>query len=162
MLVEYNTLAGNTRQFFWDLLALGTRPATPCHQKSEENVSGKKKASAGEIDELIGSQIRIARSMRGQSMEELGAKIDRTYQQVQKYEKGTNRVSASMLWRIANLLDFPISFFYEGVSAGRSRSRIQVISLRAAHRLDRIKEPPVREAIVRLIDDLSSDRKPAP
>ncbi|WP_174000691.1 helix-turn-helix domain-containing protein [Agrobacterium rubi] len=66
------------------------------------------------IDTHVGSQIRARRAMLGISQAMLGDGLGISFQQVQKYEKGTNRVGAGRLQRIAELLDVPISFFFEG------------------------------------------------
>lgn len=65
-------------------------------------------------DKHVGSRVRMRRLMIGVSQEELGDALGLTFQQVQKYEKGTNRISASRLQQIANVLKVPIPFFFEG------------------------------------------------
>lgn len=64
------------------------------------------------IDVQVGKKIRIRRRLLGISQAELGALVSITFQQVQKYEKGTNRVSASRAQQIANLLKVPPSYFF--------------------------------------------------
>ena len=59
--------------------------------------------------------------MQGMSQQVLGEKVGLTFQQIQKYERGFNRVSASMLWRIAETLDVPVSFFFDGIAEGKTR-----------------------------------------
>lgn len=71
------------------------------------------KKSPDPIDVQVGSRIRSRRTMLGMSQERLGEGLGITSQQVQKYEKGTNRVSASRLQQIAQILDVPIPFFFE-------------------------------------------------
>lgn len=70
--------------------------------------------SPNAIDIHVGSRIRQRRGMLGISQEKLGEGLGITFQQVQKYEKGTNRVGASRLQHIAELLNVPIPFFFEG------------------------------------------------
>lgn len=65
------------------------------------------------IDKHVGARIRLRRNILGVSQERLAEGLGITFQQVQKYEKGTNRVGASRLQRIAAVLDAPISFFFE-------------------------------------------------
>jgi transcriptional regulator with XRE-family HTH domain len=65
------------------------------------------------IDVYVGSRIRLRRTMLKMSQETLGENLGITFQQVQKYEKGTNRVGASRLQRIASIFHVPISFFFE-------------------------------------------------
>ena len=66
------------------------------------------------IDVYVGSRVRLRRMMRKVSQEKLGEMLKLTFQQVQKYEKGTNRISASRLYQIATFLDVPLEFFFEG------------------------------------------------
>src|SRR6478736_10001969 len=66
------------------------------------------------IDKYVGSRVRMRRIMLGMSQEKLGDALGLTFQQVQKYEKGTNRIGASRLQQISNILQVPVSFFFEG------------------------------------------------
>ncbi len=66
------------------------------------------------IDRFVGQRLRWRRRELRLSQEKLGEKLDLTFQQVQKYEKGINRISAGRLYEIAKLLGVPIDFFYEG------------------------------------------------
>ncbi|WP_282026965.1 helix-turn-helix domain-containing protein [Limimaricola cinnabarinus] len=66
------------------------------------------------IDTHVGKRIRHARWMRGTTQQDLGDAVGCKFQQIQKYETGANRVSASRLWDIANVLGMPITFFFEG------------------------------------------------
>lgn len=66
------------------------------------------------VDKHVGSRIRMRRMMLSMSQEKLGDALGLTFQQVQKYEKGTNRVGASRLQDIARILSVPVSFFFEG------------------------------------------------
>ncbi|WP_375623315.1 MULTISPECIES: helix-turn-helix domain-containing protein [unclassified Bartonella] len=64
------------------------------------------------IDISLGKKIRFRRNVMGFSQKQLGSHLGVTFQQIQKYEKGLNRVSAARLQEIANILDVPVSFFY--------------------------------------------------
>jgi transcriptional regulator with XRE-family HTH domain len=66
------------------------------------------------VDRYVGSRVRMRRMMVGMSQEKLGDSCGITFQQIQKYEKGTNRMGASRLHHIARVLDVPVEFFYEG------------------------------------------------
>src|SRR3954451_1326549 len=66
------------------------------------------------IDKHVGSRLRMRRMMSNMSQEELGRAFRLTFQQVQKYEKGTNRMGASRLQHAAHILDVPVPFFFEG------------------------------------------------
>jgi len=74
------------------------------------------------VDKYVGSRVRMRRIMLGMSQEKLGEALGLTFQQIQKYEKGTNRVGASRIQQIAEVLQVPVSFLFEGgptTSAGR-------------------------------------------
>ena len=80
-----------------------------------------RKRRAGAEDVEIGRKIRALRLERGLSQSGLAEGIGLTFQQVQKYEKGTNRVSAGRLQRIAEILNTPVMFFYSGMGAGAKK-----------------------------------------
>ncbi len=65
------------------------------------------------IDAYVGERVRQRRTLLGLSQEALGEELDLSFQQVQKYERGTNRISASRLYEIGEILDVPISYFFE-------------------------------------------------
>jgi transcriptional regulator with XRE-family HTH domain len=72
------------------------------------------------IDVHVGSRIRLRRTLLGMSQERLAEAIGLTFQQVQKYERGANRVGASRLYDLARVLDVAVSYFFEEMSAGVS------------------------------------------
>jgi transcriptional regulator with XRE-family HTH domain len=74
------------------------------------------------IDVHVGSRIRMRRQLINMSQERLGELLGITFQQVQKYEKGANRISASRLFYTAKTLGVPIQFFFEGLPGGESDS----------------------------------------
>jgi transcriptional regulator with XRE-family HTH domain len=65
-------------------------------------------------DKYVGSRVRMRRIMLGMSQEKLGEALGLTFQQVQKYEKGTNRIGASRIQKISDILQVPVSFLFEG------------------------------------------------
>lgn len=69
-----------------------------------------------QIDKHVGARLRMRRMMLNMSQSNLGEALGITFQQIQKYEKGTNRVSASRLQQIAQVLQVPVPFFFEGVA----------------------------------------------
>lgn len=73
--------------------------------------------TAQPMDGHVGSRIRLRRTLLGMSQEQLGLSLGCSFQQVQKYERGTNRVVASKLHDIANTLDVPVSFFFDDAPA---------------------------------------------
>ncbi len=72
------------------------------------------KRSPHATDRHVGNRVRMRRKMQGMTQEKLGQALGLTFQQVQKYEKGTNRIGASRLQHIASIQQVPISFFFEG------------------------------------------------
>lgn len=66
------------------------------------------------VDKYVGSRVRMRRIMLGLSQEKLGDALGLTFQQIQKYEKGTNRIGASRLHQIADVLQVPVAFLFEG------------------------------------------------
>jgi transcriptional regulator with XRE-family HTH domain len=75
------------------------------------------KKQANPIDIQVGNRVRIRRMLIGMSQERLGDLLGLTFQQVQKYEKGVNRIGAGRLFEVARILNVPVDFFYEGLNA---------------------------------------------
>ena len=71
------------------------------------------------VDVHVGKRVRHRRWMLGVTQQQLGEKVGIKFQQIQKYETGMNRISASRLWDIAAALDVQVSFFFEGYESGR-------------------------------------------
>lgn len=120
------------------------------------------------IDQLVGSRIRLRRVALGMSQEMLGEHLGVTFQQVQKYEKGINRVGASRLQRISEVLNAPISFFFEGApGAIDQQSETQEVSslskvlaseefLTLANDFSAIQDPKIRQKVVDLVAALAA------
>lgn len=70
------------------------------------------------IDIHVGARVRMRRNLAGLSQEQLGKSLGLTFQQVQKYERGTNRMGSSRLFQIATVLSVPVSYFFEGMNLG--------------------------------------------
>jgi transcriptional regulator with XRE-family HTH domain len=121
-------------------------------------------------DTHVGARVRMRRLMLSMSQEKLGDALGLTFQQVQKYEKGTNRIGASRLQHISYILQVPVSFFFEGaptlpgapVGQGMAPSPSYVSDFLAT--LDglaltkafmRIKEPALRRHIVHLVQEIA-------
>lgn len=75
------------------------------------------------VDVYVGKRIKQLRWLRGMTQQQLAKKVDVKFQQVQKYETGANRVSASRLWQLCEALDVPVSFFFEGYPDDESSSK---------------------------------------
>lgn len=83
------------------------------------------------IDVHVGSRVRLRRTLLGMSQERLGEALGLTFQQVQKYERGVNRVGASRLFDLSRVLDVPISFFFDDMPDSLASSVGQPLSRRA-------------------------------
>jgi transcriptional regulator with XRE-family HTH domain len=86
------------------------------------------KKAPNPIDKHVGSRVRMRRMMLGMSQEKLGNNLGLTFQQVQKYEKGTNRIGASRLQQISQILQVPVSFFFEGAPTNANAPRTDGIN----------------------------------
>ena len=75
-------------------------------------------------DKHVGSRVRLQRMTLGKSQSWLGDAVGLTFQQIQKYEKGTNRIGSSRLQQFANILDVPISYFFEGAPERHHGARL--------------------------------------
>lgn len=69
------------------------------------------------VDIHVGSRVKLRRMLVGLSQEKLGVSMGLTFQQIQKYEKGMNRIGASRLFRLSQILDVPVQFFFDGMPA---------------------------------------------
>ncbi|MHA1529004.1 MAG: helix-turn-helix domain-containing protein [Alphaproteobacteria bacterium] len=67
------------------------------------------------VDLHVGKRIRQRRCMAGMTMQQLGDRVGINFQQIQRYETGANRISASRMWGIASVMKVPVSFFFEGI-----------------------------------------------
>jgi transcriptional regulator with XRE-family HTH domain len=110
------------------------------------------------LDVMVGAKIRIFRTHRGMSQTDLAKKIGVAFQQVQKYEKGTNRVGASRLSRIAAVLGVSIGELFETPEdkPGDARSPFRLLAgrdeLRVLKAYSRISNPRLRRAITQLVE----------
>lgn len=130
------------------------------------------KKSPNLVDKHVGSRVRMRRLMVGLSQGKLGAALGLTFQQVQKYEKGTNRIGASRLQQIGGVLGVPVEYFFDGAprldgaTAGFAEgpapgyasdflSTSEGVQLVAA--FTRVRDPQVRKRLVDLIECLGAD-----
>jgi transcriptional regulator with XRE-family HTH domain len=128
------------------------------------------KKSPNPIDKHVGSRVRMRRMMLSMSQEKLGDALGLTFQQVQKYEKGTNRIGASRLQQISNILQVPVEFFFEGApslhgsGAGtKDAASASYVSdflatsegLSLTRAFTRIKEAKLRRRIVDLVEEIA-------
>ncbi len=142
-----------------------------------ENLEGDEKTSRrpNPIDIHVGSRVRFRRMLLGMSQEKLGEKLGLTFQQVQKYEKGINRIGASRLFDLAQVLGVSVQFFYEEAPAPEGHPFVQegfaeksdehsiVEFLRSRDGLElnkafvRISDVKARRAIVELVRSLANE-----
>jgi transcriptional regulator with XRE-family HTH domain len=120
------------------------------------------------IDKYVGSRIRMRRIMLGMSQEKLGDALGLTFQQIQKYEKGTNRVGASRLQQIADVLQVHVSFMFEGAPGGaggmgEAASPAYVSDFLATSdglaltkAFTRLKDAKLRRSIVDLVEQIAA------
>ena len=126
--------------------------------------------AADDVDAFVGSRVRIRRMTLGISQEHLGAALGLTFQQVQKYEKGQNRIGAGRLFRIAQILSVPVQYFYEGLPATiaedeegdvaeRTASVQAFLASNEGHALSmaflKIEDVPTRRRIVDLVNTIA-------
>jgi transcriptional regulator with XRE-family HTH domain len=136
----------------------------------EPTVPNKKKPNP--VDTHVGSRVRLRRMMLGMSQEKLGEQLGITFQQIQKYENGTNRVGASRLQHIARVLQVPVSFFFEDAPGGSPNNEgfaeaspgsflVDFLSTSDGLQLNRafvrIEDAKVRRKIVDLVRALAGD-----
>ena len=116
------------------------------------------------VDVEVGHRIRIERLSRGLSQTALANQLGVTFQQVQKYEKGVNRVGAGRLVRIGEALDVPVSFFFGGTDAGSEDTRAILgfldtsYSLRLLRAFSRIPPGGVQRAVVDLVESIAPEK----
>ena len=127
------------------------------------------------VDTHVGSRVRLRRMLLGMSQEKLGEHLGLTFQQVQKYEKGVNRIGASRLFDLAHVLGVPVQFFYEDAPSSRGDAMpssgfaerpaesyvVDFLSSREGLELNkafvRITDPAVRRSVVDLVRSLAGE-----
>jgi transcriptional regulator with XRE-family HTH domain len=128
------------------------------------------------VDKYVGSRVRMRRIMLGMSQEKLGEALGLTFQQIQKYEKGTNRVGASRIQQISEILQVPVSFLFEGgpttiagaESGGEGTSPTYVSDFLATSEglaltraFTRISDAKLRRSFVVLVEKIADQEQPA-
>jgi transcriptional regulator with XRE-family HTH domain len=128
------------------------------------------------VDKYVGSRVRMRRIMLGMSQEKLGEALGLTFQQIQKYEKGTNRVGASRIQQISEILQVPVSFLFEGGPTGvagteganeaASPSYVSDFlatseGLALTRAFTRISDAKLRRSIVDLVERIADQETPA-
>jgi|SRR6516225_5158839 transcriptional regulator with XRE-family HTH domain len=141
-------------------------------QKMQVVVQKSRKKAPNPIDQHVGSRVRMRRLMLAMSQEKLGAALGLTFQQVQKYERGANRIGASRLQQMSHILQVPVEFFFErGPDAsaphgsnGNALSMAQIDDfvsdpdgLRLMRAFLRIDNAALRRRIVMLVQEIAGD-----
>lgn len=131
---------------------------------------GKKSPHA--IDAHVGSRVRLRRMLLGMSQDKLGELLGLTFQQIQKYEKGVNRIGASRIFELSRILEVPIQYFFDDIygvksepaygfaeSASREESVMQLLhtseGVELCRRFSEIRDPNVRKRVLDLVKALA-------
>jgi transcriptional regulator with XRE-family HTH domain len=131
------------------------------------------KKSPNPTDKYVGSRVRMRRLMLEMSQKKLGEKLRLTFQQVQKYEKGTNRIGASRLQHISQILKVPVSFFFDGAlgkQADDGSSKAPVADyvsdflsssdgLALTKAFTNIKDSKLRRRVVDLVEEIAGNQR---
>ena len=104
------------------------RPPSPPAKPARRAKRSMAKDGPSPVDVHVGSGVRLRRTLLGLSQDKLGEAIGLTFQQVQKYERGTNRVSASKLWTLSNVLDVPVSYFFDDLGIDEDGSPVAPVT----------------------------------
>jgi len=129
----------------------------------------RKSVAYGPVDVHVGKRVRIRRRLLDMSQADLGDAVGLTFQQIQKYERGANRISASVLYRFSEVLDVPVSFFFDDMPADvagpkRPPSELEAPDLCAfgspealslVEAYSRIEDPKVRRNMFELAKSLT-------
>ena len=128
------------------------------------------KKSPNPVDVHVGSRVRMRRILVGMSLEKLGDALGLTFQQVQKYEKGTNRIGASRLQAIANILGMPVDYFFDGMPQDETTPMLPANETEATYVVDflstaegvqlnkafvRIRDAKLRRKVVELVREIA-------
>ena len=179
-------VTSNARPGFY-FVVCGVVPFSPlCNREKEIDAFRSSNGSGGNIvikipnpiDKHVGGRVRMRRMLLSMSQEKLGDALGLTFQQVQKYEKGTNRIGASRLQQISKALNVTAAYFFEGVPLGEGNAVpgfgegpsptfiVDFLSTSEGLNLNkafaRIKDPKVRKRIIDLVTVLGEDEAGAP
>ena len=145
------------------------KPEAPSAAPADE----RNARQANLIDEHVGARVRLRRMLLGMSQEKLGESLGLTFQQVQKYEKGVNRIGASRLFDLAQVLGVPVQFFYDELTAASAASGhatgfaerqtetyvVDFLGSRDGLELNkafvRITDPKIRRSVIELVRSLA-------
>jgi transcriptional regulator with XRE-family HTH domain len=115
ILAQGGTLGGSKIS---ECVGMASEPDNAANDSVDTEVEERNARRANPIDVHVGSRVRLRRMLLGMSQERLGERLGLTFQQVQKYEKGVNRIGASRLFDLAQVLGVPVQFFYDDAPPG--------------------------------------------
>lgn len=170
------TLSESEKTGFVELKIVEGRKGRSGRGAGDDNVGG----SPNPVDVHVGSRVRLRRTLLGLSQEKLGEAVGLTFQQIQKYERGANRIGASRLYEFSRILDVPVSFFFDDMSeraaasggdlalgmADQSQSSLDPDPLTRRETLElvrayyRISDPHIRKRLFELTKSLGSLDEP--
>ncbi len=130
------------------------------------------------VDMYVGSRVRLRRTLKGMSQQRLAEALGLTFQQIQKYERGVNRIGSSRLFELSEVLDAPPSFFFDGASSqsdsaaggpgmaerqpepyeARQFARREILELVRAY--DRITDPEIRKRVFEMVKAVAAFTEP--
>ncbi len=113
------------------------------------------------VDVHVGSRVRLRRILLGKNQTQLGAALGVTFQQLQKNERGMNRIGASRLWQLSQVLDVPVSYFFEGLDEGTEAwssddMLVKRETLELVRAYYRITDPEIRKRLRVLVDVIAN------
>lgn len=118
------------------------------------------------VDRHVGQRLRLARRMKGLSQTELATAVGLTFQQIQKYEKGSNRISASRLFQFAEVVGVDVPFFFRGTEQHEADAQLRLsgndvpapsrLDIEIMEKLAELNNPKLRQIVVDLINCLSN------
>lgn len=127
-------------------------------------MAGRGKANS--VDVRVGTRLRLRRTALGMSQEELGRRLGLTFQQIQKFESGSNRISASYLFELTQIMHVPVSYFFDGPDQpGRGsdlpdtlqRFLMSAEGLSLWRAFSRLKDDTVRNRVIALVKAMAED-----
>jgi len=132
------------------------------------------KKNPNPVDIHVGGRVRLRRMLVGLSQEKLGMSMGLTFQQIQKYEKGVNRIGASRLFRLSQILDVPVQFFFDGMQAINASTAVgmaepkqesflyEFLNTRDGLELNRafvkVTDPQVRKSVIELVRSIGRSK----
>ena len=143
-------------------------------EKKKKSKAGKRADGPHPIDVHVGARVRLRRLMLGMSQDKLGEALGLTFQQVQKYEKGINRIGASRIFRLSEILAVPIQFFYDDFDGAASEAPgmaesdpgdafMELLSSQEGVQLCRyfseIRDPKVKKKVLELVRSIAENEQ---